>query len=585
MVDETLYITPHEAALAVVATAMKKARLRLNTLIINSIVGGILFSAGGMLHLVSQAENPVLWEENPGIVHFMQGMVYPIGLFYVIMMGAELYNSNILYFSVGVCRGAVSIFDLLISWSLSWLFNLGGNLIVCYFICHLSGTTKLEPFVKAARNIAIEKCSVPFIQTFLRGIAANFCVCLAVYLQLLAKPPHVKLIVMALPIFTFVSMGFNHVVADMYLVPMGLIEGADVKVWTYIWKTLLPATLGNAFGGSLFGIVIPWYLHLVVVERDRELLNLPQYQAKDEQPELEMDSRVVRVRTQPIESSSSDSKIDEKIYDQNNPVMYTGAEERSLHPVNTSMSKRSAVSQRSNRSPPGVFPVMGMGEPLARERTIADNTSNLQERNINDPIDDDNGSIYSNGLQSTLSLRNTKSHKHRSSLREAQQQEEADYKGYNPREHALGETLRRAITRTKQPVDDVEHGTSTTHRQPRASVSTLDTQTSTKPNIFHSLSNTFSQRTPETTSELHDQLRRYSITSKAASASDNIAGIDSYDFRDALQKPKPAKRKTDENTTGPTLSPIKSQNDSSISSLNSDDTTANEGSPEVKNVE
>lgn len=342
MVDETNYITPHEAALTIVATAMKKSRLKLDILIVNSIIGGLLFSAGGMLGLCAQAENPGLLESNPGIIHLIQGLVFPIGLFFVTIMGSELFNSNVLFFTVGICRGAVNIFDLLTSWCISWVFNLGGSLFMCYVICHLSGVTN-EPLYKTGSiEIAEAKCKLTFIQTFIRGIAGNFCVCFSAYLQLLAKPLHVKFFLLLLPTFTLATMGFTHVVSDMFLIPMGMIEGANIPIGTFIWKTLISATLGNIVGGMFFALVIPFYLHLVIVERDRKLLKLPAFNAKDEQPELVMDSRVIRMNEE---------------------------QENEEYFGRPSLIRRN--TRKSFRSPPGVFPVMGMGEPSAKEKIIA----------------------------------------------------------------------------------------------------------------------------------------------------------------------------------------------------------------------
>ncbi|KAL6950839.1 hypothetical protein ACO0QE_000121 [Hanseniaspora vineae] len=395
MVDDTYYITPHETALAVVATSMKKARLRLDTLIINSTVGGLLFSAGGMLYLYSRAENPAMAETNPGIINFLGALTYGIGLFYVVINGADLFNSNILFFSVGFLRGAVTICDLLVSWSISWLFNLGGSLFMCYVICYLSGVATSENMVAGSIYVASSKASFSFIQTFIKGIAGNFCVCLAVYLQLMAKPIHVKYILITLPIFTFVAMGFTHVVADMYLVPMGMMNGAPVSVGEYIWKLLIPATLGNMVGGTFFGAVIPYYLHLFVVEQDRKKLELPEYDARDEQPELNMDSRVVRTDPKNIDEEL-DSEVED--FDQNEKTAsratdsfgsgetYTNDEENaSMQPQRyfpkthssvfssaLNKTKSAGFKKRAMRSPAGVFPVQGMGDPLLREMSIAD---------------------------------------------------------------------------------------------------------------------------------------------------------------------------------------------------------------------
>lgn len=347
------YLTTHEAALAVVATAMKKARLRLDTLIINSFVGGLVFTSGGMLHVIVQSNSPQLFEQNPALVQLLQGLVYPIALFYVVILGADLFNLNILFFSVGVARNAVSVLDLLISWFVSYTFNLVGNIFVCYVICNYSGVTKEALFVKGSQDIVMAKVGFSFVETLIRGMAGNFFVCLAIYLQLMCKPLHVKFLMMILPIFTFVVMGFTHAVADMYMLVIGMINHAPVPVGKVVWKVFVPGALGNMIGGLFFGLLIPWYLHIVVVERDQRLLHLPRYELRDEQPELNQDSRVVRGAV--IDNDSDEKMSQEPMY--------------GLEPTLTRGTFASVLSRM--RSPKNVFPVYGMGPPLERERSIA----------------------------------------------------------------------------------------------------------------------------------------------------------------------------------------------------------------------
>ena len=134
MVDDTNYITPHEAALAVVATSMKKARLHISTLVINSIMGGLLFCSGSMLFVMIHSNSPESQANNPGMLDILGGISYGIGLFYVVVMGVDLYNSNILFFSVGVLRRAVTIWDLLISWFVSLMGNIAGALFMSYVL-------------------------------------------------------------------------------------------------------------------------------------------------------------------------------------------------------------------------------------------------------------------------------------------------------------------------------------------------------------------------------------------------------------------------------------------------------------------
>ncbi|CAI4063793.1 hypothetical protein N7582_002503 [Saccharomyces uvarum] len=440
MVDDSSYLTPHETALAVVATAMKKARLQLDTLVVNSILGGILFSSGSFLLVAVHSDDPDMVAQNPGLVDLITGITFAIGLFYVVIMGADLFNSNILFFSVGIMRGAVTIYDLIISWLVSWLGNIAGSLFVSYLFGHLTGIGSQELWMKGSKQIIEQKISYSFIQTFLKGIAGNFFVCLAIYLQLMAKPIHVKFIIMSFPIITFVTIGFTHVVADMSASFIAMLNGADVSVGKYIWKLLIPASLGNIVGGIFFSAVVPFYLHLVVVERDRKRLSLPEYEARDEQPELNMDSRVVRIPKHELKEERDDVDDDdttetggdiEDLNEKDSTSLFINAhdsssiltgrslsslssipssavtsenatmesnlgEPKSFIPIPNSTTSSSHLQLRRNRStksinshyskkhrtmrsPPGVFPVRGMGEPLEREKTIEDATYNPED--------------------------------------------------------------------------------------------------------------------------------------------------------------------------------------------------------------
>lgn len=524
MVDDSNYLTPHEAALAAVATCMKKARLQLDTLIINSILGGVLFSSGSVLYVAIHSENLDLLSNNPGILNLIGGLTYSVGLFYVVILGAELFNSNILYFSVGVLRKAATIYDLLISWFFSWLGNIAGSLFVSYLFIHVSGISTHEQWQYGASKVAEDKAAYSFMQTFLKAIAGNFFVCLAIYLQLMAKPIHVKFLMILLPIFTFVSSSYTHVVADMTTFFIAMLCGCKVTVGRYIWRVLIPASLGTMVGGAAFGLVIPFYLHLIVVERDRAKLSLPEYEARDEQPELNMDSRVIRVPVQKnmiltdsattSGSDTDDMTIDEKEnmlddstrniinHNQSNlpgrlplsasPSASASASllsynsTMSLHTTNSDINslaprrysppqngndasrmseiqkietikeiisgKNSARSKDLNtvRSPPGVFPVAGMGSPLAKERTIENSNypNDILKRIKTHSVADNNGYQMHNQEDDSKLLRRVKT---------VEADEENSYLNdrrneYNVPNDKLGSRLEKVVTRFRTRV-------------------------------------------------------------------------------------------------------------------------------------
>lgn len=258
--------------------------------------------------------------------------------------------------------------------------------------------------VTASTEILVKKVLFSFIQTFIKGIAGNFYVCLAIFLQLMAKPLHVKFLMMVLPIFTFVSLGFTHSVADMYVIVLGLINGAPVSVATVAWKLFLPAALGNMVGGSFFGVVITWYLHIFVVEEDRKALDLPQYELRDEQPELNQDSRVVRQKKAQFDEDAvkldeNNGESDETQQDDEDdlepiPIYDEVSIPSAITQLRPSLSRsrtRSSVSTRrkSIRSPKNVFPVYGMGTPLQREKTIAGQLETRRSRTLSDGYPND----------------------------------------------------------------------------------------------------------------------------------------------------------------------------------------------------
>lgn len=364
------YYTTYEAALAVVATGMKKARLPYNILVLNSILGGIFFLTGGMLQIMIEANLPGINANNPGIARMINGLFFPIGLFFVVQMGVDLFNSNILFFTVAGCRRAVTILDLIVAWITSYWLNLAGNIFVCYIFVHYLGLFDDPRVIEFSRHIVDQRASVPFHQTLIRGMAGNFYVCLGIYLQLLARPVHVKFLMLLLPLFTFVLLGFVHLIAEITVSIIGLINGCDTLVGKVAYNLLLPALIGNIIGGLVFGVVVVWYLHLYSVESDAKRLKLPRLGAKDVQPNILMDSRIVR---EEMPSDVPDPTGDERV-----DAVYREAEKaEDNHPElarkATGTLRRSMALLRRTKLPRNVFPVAGMAPADDRELRFAGN--------------------------------------------------------------------------------------------------------------------------------------------------------------------------------------------------------------------
>lgn len=541
MVDDTLYITPHETALAVVATAMKKARLRWDVLFVDSIMGAILFSSGGMLYTMFEAEcSGLINRDMTGLVSLLQGAVYALGLFFVITTGMELFNSNVLFFSVGILRGAVTFLDLTISWVVSFWVNLAATVLVVYVIGILGGVMNTSEYIEGSLRIAQHKVQASFVETFLRGIAGNFCVCLATYLQMMVKPPHVKFLMVFLPIFTFVAMGFTHVVADMFLVPTGLFNHCGYGWGRYFWKIMLPGCLGNIVGGFFFSLTIPWYLHLVVVEQDMKRLNLPSYEEKDEQPMLNMDSRVIRIKppSDIIVDNASSSTMGEYNREKMDNVSLTASfSGEHYRPSISSASITSKKKKKNARSPKGVFPVDGMGPALKRERTIA-----YGESSQPDSSDEDSGD-------------------------ESDVVEDIE-------ESKMSTNLMRVITRAKTNIEpdieevigDSNHGSSVSSSTRRLSGDSRRSSGSRRTSVT-SIKNFIARaRASRRPSALVEQMNRARTPCGAFKNADSIAG-GSDDVHHAAATA--IRRQGSETTTNSTMSPASTDNSGSVTNSNS----------------
>lgn len=418
MGDE-LFLTNYEGALALVASSMKKARQPFLTLLINSFMGGMLFSAGSMLYVLTESYSLEEEQNSVKLILILRSLFFAIGLFYVVITGTDLFNSNILFFTVGLCRRAVTILDMVISLFFSYWLNLVGTIFVSYIFCHYSAVSSDESFVRGSVAIVIEKSSRSFVQTLLRGMAGNFFVSLAIYLQIMAKPLHVKFMCLALPVTTLVSLGFSHSVADMYMLTIGLINHAPVPVSTIAWKVMVSGAIGNIIGGSFFGIVIPWYSHIYVVESDQKELNLPTYDNRDVQPELNADSRVVRQRHPAVDedddiialnemekNSANTSEESRNSSSNNDPYTapqpyYASSNDAASLPISrirslplsrtqTALSAGTRASVGSRRSvassPKNVFPIYGLPVTSSKEKAIASGASSVIQDDI---VDDD----------------------------------------------------------------------------------------------------------------------------------------------------------------------------------------------------
>ncbi|MGZ7115895.1 MAG: formate/nitrite transporter family protein [Methanobacterium sp.] len=266
--------SPADTAKACVGIAALKEKSPLSNLLLLSFLAGAYIAFGGLLAEVVTggliaAGAPV------GINKLLFGAVFPVGLILVVIAGSELFTGNVMYMPFGLLTKDCSIFGTIRNWVGSWIFNLVGALFVAYFLAVASGILSVEPWAATAITIAKTKAlggatfiaagkstaSLTWMQVFWRAIGCNWLVCLAVYLAIASDDVIGKILGIWFPIFAFVAIGFEHVVANMFFISVGVFLGG--VTWTeFFVNNMVPATLGNIVGGAVFVAAIYWWTFL-----------------------------------------------------------------------------------------------------------------------------------------------------------------------------------------------------------------------------------------------------------------------------------------------------------------------------------
>lgn len=171
----------------------------------------------------------------------------PFGLIMTLVTGGELFTGNTALVTAAYKEGKIGAKDLTKNWISSYAGNFVGSLVLAYLV-YKSGTLGNGP---GAVAIATGKCSLPWDVAFVRGILCNWLVCMGVYMASGCSSMAGKMTAVWFPISAFVALGLDHSVANMFIIPLGMLRGAEITVGQFLMKNLIPVTLGNILGGAL----------------------------------------------------------------------------------------------------------------------------------------------------------------------------------------------------------------------------------------------------------------------------------------------------------------------------------------------
>lgn len=245
----TLTAREHDQTVSVLG--IRKANTRVWQLVLLGILAGIYISFGGLVSLVALTE---------GAGRVAAGIVFSVGLVLVVIAGAELFTGNIIMI-VGAITGLYPVSKLLRNWASVYLGNFIGafGFAAAIALTSLLGTPEdVSTLGRTAIRAAETKLAMGFGDAFVRGVFCNALVILALIMATIAKDVVSKILCCIFPIMTFVACGFEHCVANMLLIPLGLLA-KGVPVWHQgiLFHNLVPVTLGNIVGGVAILVLHP----------------------------------------------------------------------------------------------------------------------------------------------------------------------------------------------------------------------------------------------------------------------------------------------------------------------------------------
>ncbi len=240
-----------ELSTSISVLGIKKANTKPWQLFLLAILAGLYIALGGHIFLVAMVE---------GMGRIVGGAVFSVGLVLVIIAGAELFTGNIIMI-VGAITARFTIRQLLTNWVVVYFGNLAGAVLTAMLVYQsglLGSVEAPNALGLLSANIADAKLSQSFYEAFLRGVFCNMLVILAIILATIAKDVISKIFCITLPIMTFVACGFEHCVANMYLIPLGLFaKGVPLLEQSVLFTNVLPVTLGNIAGGLFILMIHP----------------------------------------------------------------------------------------------------------------------------------------------------------------------------------------------------------------------------------------------------------------------------------------------------------------------------------------
>jgi nitrite transporter NirC len=250
MYTETIQTLADQAAAKLAAQRRSLVGHMVRSMLAGMYVGVmivLIFTVGGTLS-----------KESPGAVRLLMGVCFGGALTMVIFAGSELFTGSNLVLTLGVLTRKADARDLASNWIWTWIGNLLGSVFLAALVIR-SGVLDADPVKSFILGLVEKKMNLPPEQLFWRAVLANWLVCLGVWMAARVKSETARILMIWWCMFTFITAGFEHSIANMCGLMLGLLlPHSEAITWTGYWYNLGLATLGNVIGGAVFVAGLYW---------------------------------------------------------------------------------------------------------------------------------------------------------------------------------------------------------------------------------------------------------------------------------------------------------------------------------------
>jgi len=250
MYTDTVKMLGEQAAAKLAAQRRSLSGHLVRSMLAGMYVGAaivLIFTIGGSLS-----------KEAPGAVRLLMGVCFGGALTMVIFAGSELFTGSNLVLTLGVLTRKASVRDLADNWAWTWVGNLLGSVLLAFMVIR-AGLFDAEPIKSFVLGLVEKKMNLPPEQLLWRAVLANWLVCLGVWMSARVKSETARILLIWWCMFTFITSGFEHSIANMCGLMLGLLlPHSESITWAGYAYNLSLATLGNIVGGALFVAGLYW---------------------------------------------------------------------------------------------------------------------------------------------------------------------------------------------------------------------------------------------------------------------------------------------------------------------------------------